>query len=299
METIIKTTDLDFSFGNQKVVNELCLQVPKNSIFGFLGPNGAGKSTTIKLLLGLLHSTETNIHLFGKDLKSNKNQVLSKVGNLIEAPTVYKNLTALENLIYFNKIYKKKPSRIDDVLRIIGLWEQRNKKAKHFSTGMKQRLGIGMAIFHNPELIMLDEPVNGLDPAGVFEIRELLKRLHSDGKTIFVSSHILSEVEKLCSHVGIIKKGTLLFQGEINSLISRTKNHIEIKTNDSKRAIELLRKQEYHVESKANDILVIEIDNQSSYNKLLSTLVTNQVEIYDIGTKSTNFEDIFIKLTSN
>lgn len=299
METIIKTTNLSFSFGNQKVVNELCLQVPKNSIFGFLGPNGAGKSTTIKLLLGLLHSAETNIHLFGKDLKSNKNEILSKVGNLIEAPTIYKNLTAHENLLYINKIYKKGTGRIDEVLKITGLWEQRNKKAKHFSTGMKQRLGIGMAIFHNPELIILDEPVNGLDPAGVFEIRELLQRLQSEGKTIFISSHLLSEIEKLCSHVGIIKKGTLLFQGEINSLISSTKKYIEIQTNDNKQAIELLEAQQYLVKSKTNDILEIEVNNQKSFNKLLSTLVTNQIEVYDVEKKLANLEDIFINLTSN
>lgn len=299
METIIKTTNLSFSFGNQKVVNELCLQVPKNSIFGFLGPNGAGKSTTIKLLLGLLHSAETNIHLFGKDLKSNKNEILSKVGNLIEAPTIYRNLTAHENLLYINKIYKKGVGRIDEVLKITGLWEQRNKKANHFSTGMKQRLGIGMAIFHNPELIILDEPVNGLDPAGVFEIRELLQRLQSEGKTIFISSHLLSEIEKLCSHVGIIKKGTLLFQGEINSLISSTKKYIEIQTNDNKQAIELLEAQQYLVKSKTNDILEIEVNNQKSFNKLLSTLVTNQIEVYDVEKKLANLEDIFINLTSN
>ncbi len=275
------------------------MEVPKNSIFGFLGPNGAGKSTTIKLLLGLLHSSGPNIHLFGKDLKNNKYEILDKVGNLIEAPTVYKNLTALENLVYLNKIYRKESNRIEEVLNIIGLWEQRNKKAKHFSTGMKQRLGIGMAIFHNPELIILDEPVNGLDPAGVFEIRELLLRLQSDGKTIFISSHILSEIEKLCSHIGIIKKGTLLFQGEINSLISKTKKHIEIQTNDNKRAIELLGQQQYLVKSKTNDFLEIEINNQDSFNKLLSTLLTNHVEIYDIEKKSANLEDIFINLTSN
>ncbi len=299
METIIKTTDLNFSFGKQKVIDKLCLEVPKNSIFGFLGPNGAGKSTTIKLLLGLLHSSESNIHLFGKDLRNNKNEILNKVGNLIESPTIYRNLTASENLLYLNKIYKKETTRIEEILKIIGLWEHRNKKAKHFSTGMKQRLGIGMAIFHNPELVILDEPVNGLDPAGVFEIRELLLRLQNDGKTIFISSHILSEIEKLCSYVGIIKKGVMLFQGEINSLISKTIKYIEIQTNDNTRAIELLRKQQYLVKIKTNDILEIEVDNKNSFNKLISVLITNEVKIYDIEKKSANLEDIFINLTSN
>jgi ABC-2 type transport system ATP-binding protein len=299
METIIKTTDLNFYFGNQKVINNLCLKVPKNSIYGFLGPNGAGKSTTIKLLLGLLKSRENNVHLFELDLNHNRNEILNKVGNLIESPTIYRNLTASENLCYLNKIYKKEVSRIDEVLKLVGMWEQRNKKAKNFSTGMKQRLGIGMAIFHNPELVILDEPVNGLDPAGVFEIRELLLRLQNEGKTIFISSHILSEIEKLCSHVGIIKKGTLLFQGELNSLISKTKKYIEIQTSDNVRAIELLEEHQYTLILKTNDILEIEVDNQNSFNKLISILVINQIKIYDIDKKSANLEDIFITLTSN
>lgn len=299
MDTIIKTTDLNFSFGNQKVIDNLCLEVPQNSIFGFLGPNGAGKSTTIKLLLGLLHSSEKKIFLFSKDLSNNRNEILSQVGNLIESPTIYRNLTGSEHLLYLKKIYKKESTRIGEVLKIIGLWEHRNKKTKHYSTGMKQRLGIGMAIFHNPEIVILDEPLNGLDPIGVFEIRELLLRLHNEGKTIFVSSHILSEIEKLCSHVGIINKGVMLFQGEINFLTSKTKNRIEIQTNDNLKAIELLEKQQYSVKIKNNDILEIVVDNHDSFNKLISTLVTNQFKIYDIEKKSANLEDMFINLTSN
>jgi len=301
MKTIIRTTDLDFSFGRQKAIDKLCLEVPQNSVFGFLGPNGAGKSTTIKLLLGLLNSSETNIFLFDKDLRNNKKEILGKVGNLIESPTVYRNLTASENLLYLNKIYKKESGRIEEVLKIIGLWEHRDKKAKHFSTGMKQRLGIGMAIFHDPELIILDEPVNSLDPVGVSEIRELLLRLQNDGKTIFISSHILSEIERLCSHVGIIKKGVMLFQGEIKSLFMKTKKYIKVRTNDGIGAIELLRQHRYPVEfhNRSHDILEVEVDGQESFSKLISILVVNQFEIYDIEKKSANLEDVFINLTSN
>lgn len=299
METVIKTTNLNFSFGNQRVVNQLCLEVPPNAIYGFLGPNGAGKSTTIKLLLGLLHSSENNIRLFDKVLEENKNEILSKVGNLIESPTIYRNLTASENLLYINKIYKQDNARIEEVLKIIGLWEHRDKRAKYFSTGMKQRLGIGMAIFHNPELIILDEPVNGLDPAGVFEIRELLKRLQNEGKTIFISSHILSEIEKLCSHIGIIKKGVLLFQGEINTLTSKTKRFVEIQTNNNGQALDVLTKEQYQVKSKNPEILEVEVNNQDDFNKLIHTLISNQLDIYDIEKKSATLEDVFINLTSN
>lgn len=299
METIIKTTNLDFYFGKQKVIDKLCLDVPKNSIFGFLGHNGAGKSTTIKLLLGLLHSSDANIHLFGKDLKHNRNEILNQIGSLIEAPTIYRNLTAFENLLYLDKIFKKGRDRIEELLKIIGLWEHRNKKAKHFSTGMKQRLGIGMAIFHNPELVILDEPVNGLDPIGILEIRELLLRLHREGKTIFISSHILSEIEKLCSHVGIIKDGVMIFQGEINSLISQTKKYIEIQTNDNTQAIELLKKQQLPVKLTRNKMLEVELKDQNQFNQLISSLLTNQFKIYDIEKKSANLEDVFMSLTLN
>ena len=139
MDTIIKTDNLSFSYGKQKVLNNINIEVPKNSIYGFLGPNGAGKSTTIKLLLGLLHSKEGSVRLFDKDFYTNRNEILNNIGSLIESPTIYSNLTAEENLEYVNKIYRKESSRIEEILRIIGLWKHRNKRAKKFSTGMKQR----------------------------------------------------------------------------------------------------------------------------------------------------------------
>lgn len=299
MEKIIETSGLDFHFGKQKIINNLCLEVPKNAIYGFLGPNGAGKSTTIKLLLGLLNSSKNNIKLFGKDIKANRNEILSKTGNLIEAPTIYKNLTASENLLYFDTIYKKGKDRIDEVLKIVGMWEHRNKRAKHFSTGMKQRLGIGMAIFHDPQLVILDEPVNGLDPKGVFEVRELLLRLQNQGKTILISSHLLSEIEKTCTHVGIIKKGEILFQGEMNALTSQTSKFVEIQTNNNAEATKLLEKLGYAVTVKTDTLLEIKINNHSEFNTLISSLVKDNIEIYDIEKKSSNLEDIFINLTSN
>ncbi len=170
------------------------------------------------------------------------------------------------------------------------------QKVSSFSTGMKQRLGIGMAIFHNPELVILDEPVNGLDPSGIFEIRELLLKLQNEGKTIFISSHILSEIEKLCSHVGIIKKGNILFQGEINTLTSKTKKYLEIKTNNNTLAIELLKQHQYSAAIKNNAIIEIEVKDQNNFNELIYILVTNRIKIYDIEKKSANLEDVFMNL---
>lgn len=299
METIIKTCNLSYSYERQKVVDNLYLEVPQHAIFGFLGPNGAGKTTTIKLLLGLLPSPENGIQIFDKELKSNRREILSKMGSLIEAPSIYRHLTAWENLAYLDKLYKKGTSRIEEVLKIIGLWEQRHKKAKHLSTGMKQRLSIGMAIFHDPELIVLDEPVNGLDPAGIFEVRELLIKLQNEGKTIFLSSHLLSEIEKLCTHVGIIKKGSLLFQGEIKTLTSKAKRKVEISTDDNARAFAILRSHAFPMLRNERDGLEVEIVDQDRFSEMISLLAADRIKLYDVEKKSATLEEVFIHLTSN
>ena len=296
---IIETNGLNFFYGKQKVINNLNLNVPKNSIYGFLGPNGSGKSTTIKLLLGLLKSSNENILLFGNRLSENKSEILHKVGNLIESPTVYQHLSALENLCYINYIYKVKRERIEEVLRFVGLWEERNKRVKNFSLGMKQRLGIGMALFHDPELLILDEPVNGLDPKGVYEIRELLLRLQTEGKTIFISSHILSEIEKICSHVGIINVGEILYQGSMKQLLSQTKSHVFLQTNNNTKAINLLEKENFTIAQDADKRLKVKLDNNKTLNQLITALVGNEVELIDIEKGSSSLEDVFIDLTSN
>ena len=299
MKSLITSKDLAFSYGKQKVIDTLNLDVPKNSIYGFLGPNGAGKSTTIKLLLGLLHPKEGEVKLFQKQLETNRNEILKATGNLIEAPSIYQNLTAKENLHYFDQIYKKGIKRIDEVLQLVGLWEYRDKKAKYFSTGMKQRLGIGMAVFHDPDLLILDEPVNGLDPKGVLEVRELLLRLQKEGKTIFLSSHLLSEIQKLCTHVGIIKKGKMIYQGDLKSLTSLTSKLVEIRTNDNQKAAKILQTNHFTVHEKNNELLDVKIENQDRYSELISLLVKKGVKFYDIERKNMTLEDVFINLTSN
>jgi ABC-type multidrug transport system ATPase subunit len=198
---VINTNGLTFNFGSQTVVKELSLQVPEGSIYGFLGPNGAGKTTTIKLLLNLLQTQEGGIEIFGFDFKTHRTEILSQVGSLIEQPAIYAHLTGRENLI--NRAI------------LLHLTQAANKKAGNYSLGMKQRLGIALALLSDPKLLILDEPTNGLDPNGIIEIRELLKKLVSEHKkTVFISSHLLGEIERMATHVGIINNGQLLFQGE-------------------------------------------------------------------------------------
>ncbi|MDR1202341.1 MAG: ATP-binding cassette domain-containing protein [Tannerellaceae bacterium] len=217
---LLETINLNFNYGKQQVLNNICLKIPRGSIYGYLGKNGAGKSTTIKLLLGLEKTPIGTVYFDNKEFNANRQSILFNTGCLIETPSFYENLSAHENLKYLNILYKCGEQRIQYVLEIVRLTKDQNKKVKYFSTGMKQRLGIAMAMLHNPKLLILDEPLNGLDPEGVYEMRELMIELQNEGKTIFLSSHILSEVEKICTHIGILNDGKLLFQGEIDSLLS-------------------------------------------------------------------------------
>lgn len=216
----IETKNLSYSFDHRtQVVKNLSLQVPKGSIYGFLGPNGAGKTTTIRLLTGMLKSNADNIFINGQSLLLHTPQIFEKVGALIETPSLYLHLSGYENLKIITTLRGLPLKKIDSVLYTVGLEKAGKKKAKEYSLGMKQRLGIAMSLLADPELLILDEPVNGLDPQGIVEIRELLKLLNKEtGVTIFVSSHLLAEVERMCTHIGIINRGVLRYQGLLQNM---------------------------------------------------------------------------------
>jgi len=216
LEFIVQTQNLSKYFGKEQAVSNINLQIRKGEIYGFLGPNGAGKTTTIRMLLGLMKPSSGTIKIFQKDIAKDRIQILANVGSLVENPSYYPHLTAYENLEALRKILGVPKSRIDEVLQIVRLKEVANKKVKGFSLGMKQRLGIAAALLHNPELLILDEPTNGLDPSGIIEIRNLIKRLPKEyGMTIIISSHLLSEIDQMATQVGIVSKGTLIFQDSI------------------------------------------------------------------------------------
>lgn len=211
---ILETQNLCKDFGSQKAVDNISLQIKRNSIYGLLGPNGAGKSTILKILVGLLHPTSGSI-LF--DNEQWKRSSLSQIGALIEAPALYGNLTARENLLVHTKLLGIPDTRINEVLEIVDLKDTGKKRASQFSLGMKQRLGIAIALLNNPKLLILDEPTNGLDPFGIQELRELISSFPSKGITVVLSSHILTEVAQVVDEIGIISKGKLLYQGVPNS----------------------------------------------------------------------------------
>ena len=296
---IIKTSNLSYQYAKGiKTLSDISLQVERGSIYGFLGPNGSGKTTTLSLLLGLLKNQQGEIEIFGQHLQSDRINILKKIGALVETPSVYGHLTARENLEVYRKDYGVSGDRIDEVLHTVGLTDTGKKLVKRFSLGMKQRLAIALALLPNPELLILDEPSNGLDPAGIIELRELVKTLNKKyGMTIVISSHLLSEVEKMVSHVGIIYKGELLFQGTLPELHSFQENgsKLLINTSDNEVALQLL--QAYNPERVEDKISVSYVD-QNQAAVIQRTLHQNNLDIYLLYPKGNDLEQLFIDLTS-
>ena len=214
MEMILKTTNLCKSFSGQTVVNNISLNIERNSVYRLLGPKGAGKSTTLKMITGILKPTSGNIEFDGHTWKRSD---LNHIGALIEMPPLYENLTAYENLKVRTTVLGLTDKRIDEVLQIVRLTETGKKRAGQFSLGMKQRLGIAVALLNNPKLLILDEPTNGLDPIGIEELRELIRSFPAKGITVILSSHILSEVQQTADHIGIIAGGVLGYEGKLNA----------------------------------------------------------------------------------
>jgi len=297
---IIQTHSLSFSFGDRKVLDNLNLEVPEGSIFGFLGPNGAGKSTTIKTLLGLLKTAPGMIHIFGKELNSNKMYILDRIGAMVESPSLYDHLNAIHNLEITARIRKLSFSRIKHVLETVSLTQDANRPVKQYSTGMKQRLSLATALLAEPELLILDEPVNGLDPNGIIEMRQLLARINKEQNcTILLSSHILSEIEKLCTDVAIINAGRLAFQGTIQTLlnVATGKEMIVIHTDNVPKAMKLLDGK-YETMIKDHRLQVA-IRNNTEAAQVIRFLVENGIEVFSAEREHTGLEASFLHLLND
>lgn len=295
----IETVGLNYNFGAQTVVKNLSLQVPKGSIYGFLGPNGAGKTTTIKILLNLLQSPADQVFIFGKEINSNRIASLKRMGSLVEQPAIYGHLTGKENLLNRCILLGIKKSKCAEMLSLVGLTDAANKKAGKYSLGMKQRLGIALALISDPELLLLDEPTNGLDPNGIIEIRNLMIDLTAKhGKTILVSSHLLAEIEKTATHVGIINKGELLFQGTIGALQDLSKPAVKIETDHQEKAITILKNE--GIEAIQIDDLTVSVayTDKVAMGKINTLLVNNGVSVYSISKERKDLENLFLDITS-
>jgi ABC-2 type transport system ATP-binding protein len=299
-DKIIEINSLTKDFKELRAVNSLNLNVFEGDVFGFLGPNGAGKSTTIRMLLSLIKPTEGSIKLFGKTLEKNRIEILKRIGAIVEKPDFYGYLSAYKNLEILGKISGKEinKKRIMEVLELVGLSKRFNSKVKTFSHGMKQRLGLGQALLHNPDLIILDEPTTGLDPQGMKEIRDLILHLSKvEKKTIFLSSHILYEVELVANRMIIINKGTTRVEGYVKDLLNAKKLKVSFEVDDEVKTKSLLSQSGWitKLESEAKNVFMFLLENNEIAD-LNKYLVENGIAVSAlIPTRS--LEDYFLKIT--
>lgn len=296
----IEAVGLSHQFPNgDRALDQVNIRVREGSIYGFLGPNGAGKTTTLRLLLGLLKKQKGEIQMLGKSFDEHRIEILQNIGSLIESPSMYSHLTAVENLTVWQKVYQCPKNRIPEVLKLVGLADTGRKKAGQFSLGMKQRLGIAAALLHNPTLLVLDEPTNGLDPGGIIEMRELLRTLNkNEGITIIISSHLLPEIEKLVTDIGIINKGKMLFEGPLHELMRRQQeaSYLAFETNNNATALQLIQSQYVEAYLKDEKILLPQLP-KPIIARLNHTLVQHDIEVYGIATVQNDLESIFMNLT--
>lgn len=297
-QNLVETHNLTKQYGKIRCVDSVNMQVAPGAVYGFLGPNGAGKSTTLKMILGLAKPTAGSITLFGIPVKEkNRIKLLKQTGSLIESPSYYGHLTGEENLQIIQTLKGCSASDIDKVLKIVRLNEARKKLVNHYSLGMKQRLGLAAALLGFPKLLILDEPTNGLDPAGIQEMRELICSLPSEyGITVVVSSHLLSEIDQMADHVGIIRKGELVYQNTLESLHSHAKQQIALRVSHTAIALNLLR-QDGITATQEDDYLLLPMIDDSYVANLCRQLVSQNISLYRIEKREKSLEDIFLSLT--
>lgn len=299
MEYILRTNNLTKILEGNKVVSNVSLNIKKGEVYGFLGPNGAGKTTIMKMMTTLIKPTEGEIEIFGEKLTNTSYEVLKRIGSIIEYPVFYDKLTARENLeLHCEYMGYHNKKDIDKALELVNLKDINSKSVKDFSLGMKQRLGIARAIVTKPELLILDEPINGLDPVGIKEIRDLFKMLSKEyGTTILISSHILGEIEQIADTIGVITNGKLIEEVSMESIRGKNTEYVEIATNDCKKAAYILENKLNISNFKVMDSNIIRIyENSITQNEIAKELILNDVNIEEITKKNSSLEDYFLKL---
>lgn len=296
-ELVVETKNLTKRFGRITAVDELSIEVHRGEIFGFLGPNGSGKSTTMGMILGLIAPTSGCVCVFGMDVTRNLPQILNRTGALTESTGFYPYLSGRENLRYFARITDGvSPQRIEEVLELVDLTNRARDPFSSYSLGMKQRLGLACALLGDPEFVILDEPTNGLDPAGMKEIRELVKLLGEQDKTVFLNSHLLHEIQQVCDRVAIIKKGRVITQGKVKELLNRA-NVLQIKTTENDAAFNLLTGKEWLTNISRNDEQIIfEIEPEFAY-KVSAVLAENGIYLTEMKYRENTLEELFLELT--
>ena len=293
----LRTIALSKAYGKRLAVDRLDLEVDRAELFGFLGPNGAGKTTTIRMALGLISPTGGSVEILGRDVRSNRARILPHVGALVESPALYGYLSGRDNLRVFGDVLGGvSRKRIDEVLEIVSLKGRQRDRVRTYSMGMKQRLGLAIALLHDPDLLILDEPANGLDPAGIVEMRDLLRELAASGKTVFISSHVLSEVQQICTRVAIINHGRLVRVAPVAELI-QAPGEYEVKVDSPRELAAVLRMEPWGRDARAEDGVVITSAPDGRGRELIKFLVAHGHEADAVSPRHRDLEDIFLSLT--
>src|SRR5436309_8517201 len=296
-DIVLRTNNLTKQYGKRIAVKNLNLEVRRGEIMGFLGPNGAGKTTTIRMALGLIAPTGGSIEILGQEVGSHRSRVLPRVGALVESPALYGYLSGRDNLrVVGNVLGGVSHKRIDEVLEIVSLEGRDRDRVRTYSLGMKQRLGLAIALLNDPDLLILDEPANGLDPAGIVEMRDLLRGLVAAGKTVFISSHVLSEVQQICTRVAIINHGKLVRVAPVAELIE-AHGEFEVKVDSPHDLAAALHLQPWGAEARGDDGLVITSAPGGRVRELIRFLVQNGFEADAVSPRHKDLEDIFLSLT--
>ncbi|MEN8704489.1 MAG: ATP-binding cassette domain-containing protein [Polaribacter sp.] len=298
METILSLKNLDKKYGKVHAVNNLSFDIKKGNVYGILGPNGSGKSTTLGIILNVVNKTSGEFSWF--DGKLSTHDALKKVGAIIERPNFYPYMTATQNLSLICSIKSISTEKIEEKLKTVNLFERRNSKFSTFSLGMKQRLAIASALLNDPEILILDEPTNGLDPQGIHEIREIIKKIAANGTTILLASHLLDEVEKVCSHVVVIRKGVKLYSGKVDEMTA-SKGLFELKIdNNEDELISLLENHDAILKvTKEQNLIIATLNEEISASEINSFLFKNRLVLSHLVKRKPSLEQQFLDLTKS
>jgi ABC-2 type transport system ATP-binding protein len=298
LETILSLKNLDKKYGPVHAVNNLTFDIQKGNVYGILGPNGSGKSTTLGIILNVVNRTSGEFSWFNGAISTH--EALKKVGAIIERPNFYPYMTAAQNLKLICKIKGVSYNQIDEKLKIVNLYERKNSKFRTFSLGMKQRLAIASALLNDPEILILDEPTNGLDPQGIHEIRQIIKDIAKNGTTILLASHLLDEVEKVCSHVVVIRKGIKLYAGRVDEMTA-SNGLFELKAEENEAQLTELLKAHASISAihKEEDVLIATLNQEMSASEMNTFLFKNGITLSHLVKRKPSLEQQFLKLTSN
>jgi ABC-type multidrug transport system ATPase subunit len=295
-DCVVEVDGLRKQFGNVVAVRDLNLRIPRGGVFGLLGPNGSGKTTTISLVLGLVRPTAGTIRLFGQDTRDAQLQALQRIGAMVESPAFYPDLSGRANLRFFQGIGRRGGKSVDELLEMVGLAGRADGSFRTYSLGMKQRLGIAYALLGDPELVFLDEPTNGLDPSGMAEVRELIARLAQAGHTIVLSSHLLNEVEQVCSHVAILARGQLLAQGHVRELL-HSQGAVRLRTTADDKAAQVLAALDWVGTVHVDGGYIVASASPDRAGELTRELCRYEVYVTEMLPQRVSLEDFFLQVT--